>query len=621
MSSITLTTETINKIVSTILSFHGKVFQFVSDNKLSDRVLAISLTLILMSLTLVVFLGWCRIFGTLARFSFKVLYVVVSFLFYYMKETVSYFVLYIKYSYSLKEVQPPVTTQETSTSTQLVLDALSRATEEDLKKYGLSRRSSDSPRLDLPVREMAVKSNPSILVDAMTKKCSFNFCDELGTHIGMGFRTSVPNHEDVLITPAHVFEDLFNKQDSDLTVKFGNLVSKFDLKEWKIIAWSHINQLDFVVCEAPRAFFAGLGVKKAQLSHYSPPIGKAFELEADFTGPRVSRGLFLESEELGLFKHNATTVAGYSGAPLFHNGKVCGIHLGALPEEGLNYGMYASAIFDAFLEKRIETPVSRFSKYEYVDRLEDLPDVRKWGGKIKKTLIHTDNFDIEISYVGKSAYRSFTRTTNYPHATIEDAWEDAMEMDYTDDKYGKYESTEQMVHDLQRDFPKGAETPSATPTSKIAASTKPSTTVGSMRTLQVTNLELETLQRVLSVCKKSDRSLIRNMLQNLNKKVHTSQKVKQSLKSSVISDLQLKEQEPKESQSSCKPHECLVKVVNLSRKQLKLLNSITHTRKYQQYLKTLTPEDATELRLQCLNFVVSSGMSTGTLLQGFLSTL
>jgi len=75
---------------------------------------------------------------------------------------------------------------------------------------------------------------------------------------------------------------------------------------------------------------------------------------------------------------------------------------------------------------------------------------------------------------------------------------------------------------------------------------------------------------------------------------------------------------PSSGHSPSRPQDIVVKMVLMSRKQEKLYNGITHTRKFQQCLRNGTNEEKSQLRKSLLAFVTSPAPLTGNPVQDFL---
>jgi hypothetical protein len=134
--------------------------------------------------------------------------------------------------------------------------------------------------------------------------------------------------------------------------------------------------MDSVVIDVGEIAWAVLGVKTAKLANLCQDTAIRTYSKAENGTYLTSFGLVTgDFDEDGMLRHDASTLAGASGSPIYQNGKVAGMHWGASPSHGENLliplfwlGSIPVAAFSMFLVKKPESTIvssssSRTSTY------------------------------------------------------------------------------------------------------------------------------------------------------------------------------------------------------------------------------------------------------------------
>lgn len=136
--------------------------------------------------------------------------------------------------------------------------------------------------------------------------------------VGYGCRT-VMNGKEGLLTAAHVLQDLRKCAERSI----GTLEVHYPMGDWETILYSQ--KADIAFLEVPHYVWSRLGVAKAQASRLpttNTPISVCWQTTE---GTMLYRGVVLAKKLF--FSHTASTTYGVSGAPLYWNQKVVGVHL------------------------------------------------------------------------------------------------------------------------------------------------------------------------------------------------------------------------------------------------------------------------------------------------------
>lgn len=216
--------------------------------------------------------------------------------------------------------------------------------------------------------------------------------------VGLGVRC-VMNGREGLLTAAHVLTALKGASEPRISSMHndgkGVLAYPF-LEKWTLSNYSR--SLDLAMVDVPADVFSKLGVGMAKLARL--PGGNS-----PITVTRYSPKGFVQAagkivKTSMVFEHSASTLNGTSGAPVFWNGKVVGIHIRG--EATRNFGV----ALDLFLGKR-ESDVrdSALTESDYVvdgDRYDVYADgyVRTVTAK-SNIFAFSDNFEEKVRQEGR----------------------------------------------------------------------------------------------------------------------------------------------------------------------------------------------------------------------------
>jgi len=201
------------------------------------------------------------------------------------------------------------------------------------------------------IREMAMPGSRFYPVKGATGtvKGIVSFRAKDGTILGMGCRLKYRNST-VLATAAHVLDAL--RSDPEPLLEHAGKVVPFVVKSYKTLLYSSENSRDVCLIELPTTLWSSLGVKALRSSFKDVKTSVSAFGFNDIGEFVVSYGIMEPNQAKAFeFKHRASTLAGWSGTPLFDvNMNVIGIHSGYLPETKQNFG---AALF--WLAARRET--------------------------------------------------------------------------------------------------------------------------------------------------------------------------------------------------------------------------------------------------------------------------
>lgn len=188
----------------------------------------------------------------------------------------------------------------------------------------------ESPCLS-KVQEMAVSG--SRLSPQVLPKSVITIHNQEGVKIGMGCVVKVPGKVGlVMLTALHVLKASPNK----INISKGAKMCEVAIENKSIYALS--KKLDMIaLCLNPN-IWSVLSVSAAKIG---PEIsGAAITLHGfnEEAAPSVSYGYMTKGLRAFQVNHTASTLPGWSGTPIFSADKVVGVHLGASPASGNNYG-------------------------------------------------------------------------------------------------------------------------------------------------------------------------------------------------------------------------------------------------------------------------------------------
>lgn len=242
------------------------------------------------------------------------------------------------------------------------------------------------PRESRPTEEAAVRGNPMNFVSPGKEEASYvliKAAEETGTVVGAGARVKFRG-KTYLLTANHVWHGRTPK----LCIAKAGRVADVDFS-WPIVYGCDHHQVDFVMVRVPDAVWTKLGVKAATLD-----LCEQSQVVSVYGGQssmklNVGTGWCKPREKKYLVEHTCPTTAGWSGAPLYRNGKVVAVHLGSLQEGVTNRGVNVGLLL-GLTQETWHSEVS-YNPFDYEDM-----DLRKGE----------EYLEVEIKGIGKVALGS-----------------------------------------------------------------------------------------------------------------------------------------------------------------------------------------------------------------------
>jgi hypothetical protein len=432
-----------------------------------------------------------------------------------------------------------------------------------------------------------------------------------------------------LQTAAHVWDLVVNKLDLDVILEHNGASYKLKEVNYAVHTFSPTAELDFIWISLPQVLWSRLEVKALRLKPlFSSKKVTTYGYTAEGFVTTMGRATAHPSE-WGRLAHYATTYEGFSGAPLLVGGNVVGVHTGFNKVEGFNLATVPALM----LVSGSETESELLGDMSWVDELPK--------GKWKKARFSTHTHEFEVTYVGR-----FARLDKYEgneHFTFQDSLDEYADYDLRrhvvdrgdyDNDHSYYNSKSERRRRYNNrgeaavdedDAPSRAETPvevikkdakqdfqnrdQQTLCPKISKNSEKSGGKGG-----------KPIPKVL-VSSKSEPAISKTS----PKRPKGADLSKPHRKSDVVlqsGTIPVGQQQLSDEVSSSKPRDITVSRVLLTRKQEKLYNSICHTRKFQQVLRTLTSDQALALRRRALEYATTYGtVSGGNPVQDFLLML
>nr|AVO00796.1 polyprotein P2 [Colobanthus quitensis associated barnavirus 1] len=175
-------------------------------------------------------------------------------------------------------------------------------------------------------QEMVVAHNT--FVGAPVHHGCIRIVDPNGKHLAMAFRTTVKGKK-VLLTAQHA-GIAFQKSDFGLYTTGGtsaNKMAAFSFFGKQPVITS--DTLDIIGYELSSTDLSLLKKSKEFVLMKTPGVGSSVTVHGYNDGMNVSSfGIIKQGIKDMMFKHDASTVNGFSGTPILVNGKVAGIHVG-----------------------------------------------------------------------------------------------------------------------------------------------------------------------------------------------------------------------------------------------------------------------------------------------------
>nr|UHS71534.1 MAG: putative peptidase [Barnaviridae sp.] len=197
--------------------------------------------------------------------------------------------------------------------------------------------------------------------------------------VGYGARVVIGKTEG-LLTAAHVLKDLRKCTEAymdifKLTPDGRKCVYRMS-REWELNFTS--SKLDLAFVEVPSHAFASLGVSKATVSRL-PALNVPISVTRRTPSGIVQSGGRILNASMH-FKHSASTTYGTSGAPIFSNGKIIGVHIRGEITENIGVAL------DAFIAGReSDDRRSALDEADYIPNVEAEYVVR-YGNAAPRTI-------------------------------------------------------------------------------------------------------------------------------------------------------------------------------------------------------------------------------------------
>lgn len=435
--------------------------------------------------------------------------------------------------------------------------------------------------------------------------------NDSGQVIGMASCIGFQQHGPTLLTASHVWREVVKAGAGRLEHK-GKTFS-VNLR-WKTLLYSPECDLDLCVIAVPHEVFASISVKKlptAKLFDRSRCTLYGYDRSGNF-GYSMGAANHTPGEAFRLI-HHGSTISGFSGTPVMHLGKVVGIHTGANNLKQWNEG---STLFWLQMSS-IESDKTDGDPIEFV---LELPQ-----GKSRNFQWRTMDTMYDVSQVGRSV-----KVAPREEKVFEYDWSDHLmePMDFS--VPFSFESMDHLVK--APDFPSGKvvspvqQPPPPLPAPHATTVLSPPTgkDLPGSSALEGTksSKKRKRQKKKVSDSKKSENAPVVPMEQLEGRILEFMRKLANGEKVLHSGASRREMPQPNEGASSSRGVDTTVQVCVMSRKEEKLYNRICHHRKFQQALRSRTPEEAMCLRKATLDFVIfSKTVSTEKQVQDFLSSL
>jgi len=457
--------------------------------------------------------------------------------------------------------------------------------------------------------EMAIPSNDFIKCEssdplATSAKGVLSIRNASGNVVSMGSRQKVGG-QSCFVTAFHSWKEVL-RGGPDMKMEHNGLALRFEeAGDWKIVFCSGETKRDIIALVPSKlSLWASLKVKEL--------IPKPFQNSSNVTlygftneGLHYTSSTAFDSDEWGVIKYTASTLEGWSGTPVMSKGYVVGVHCHARESLGCNGGTSTFWLdLPEFKNKKYESE-PLFKGRRFVDELP----VEAYNEKYRTFDFRTEHFHHRITYIGSFAKRESRPVdpANPLHYTGEDDffdqyYENANPSDSISDPRNAFEED-------RSDFPQGVQ---LTYPQILSEFTNLVDSIGKKEALN--KQELDSVKSVLAQIVSSVKDVPKE----------TNSLIKLQSGEIHLTTGNIPPETPKLSAeaSTCKPQDIQVLMVCVTRKQEKLFNRISSTRRFQKALREATAEERNALRRRLLEFVSSSKtMLVENPLQDFLLTL
>nr|UHS71560.1 MAG: hypothetical protein [Barnaviridae sp.] len=444
-------------------------------------------------------------------------------------------------------------------------------------------------------------------------------CDDKGegrlsAPFSTGFRV-VYEGKSYLLTAAHSYDEMLKPNDVYLWSPINNRSVKF-VKKCRVLFYSDQNGMDIALIEIPDSTFAAIGVRALKMGQFRMSRSKTVTVYG-FSGARLSCSTGIASHSnrmVNEINYTASTVPGFSGGPVLWDGKVIAIHTSADKGKKQNAGTLLPMKF------------LNYAKTRQIVAKESDTDEDDWNW-ISDHIEGKEFHEIKIrGKFGNMTLHQYNDSRNFLIYDIqgyqdqEDIYEDLNEHGYLYSEREKVKSKKQVEktgHEKPgfsraSSEPKEVHTSKSSGTSVVIVSKKRASSTQTVKPQSQPKKESTTSAPVLTEILDQLAKLQNTVSEQLNKN-----KVLQSTTSPEEMPKQPTEVSVTNQGESTQTVRVLM--IRFSRKQEKLFNRITHSRRYQQGLRDPN-RDPSQLRQSLIEYVTSSsGMLSPTPLLDFLS--
>lgn len=241
-----------------------------------------------------------------------------------------------------------------------------------------------------------------------------------GRVVGAGFRTSV-GKQDVIMTATHVIRGLMSAGAEFVLRRDDREVVVDDEMKKLILLAVEAPGLDVVGFTLPQQAVSYLGITKGKMA--KTPVQTAVRSHGVYQGESVScTGTITKTLGSFLFKHNATTVPGFSGSPLTTpSGAIIGMHLKGFPmfNEGVSLDLFVAQgrMESDFVLQAYHMDFDQDDYDDILDTDEDRAQAAIWqqecrfrnaDSEFSVTVIGSGNrYDVKRTEAGMEAMRNY----------------------------------------------------------------------------------------------------------------------------------------------------------------------------------------------------------------------
>lgn len=226
-------------------------------------------------------------------------------------------------------------------------------------------------------------------------------------HFGMGSRVKFRG-KDVLLTAAHVLENLALTADTILLVNHKRVSIQLKLSDIKVEAFS---SCDWIAISIDQRFWSRLGVTQATIAY--PMDGTGCATYGYFNGAQCASFGTLRRDSYPFVSHSCSTLVGWSGTPVLNmRGQIMAIHVESK---------------DSKTNRAVTLPISKESEWKHEDYelqqydVTDLEDagVEYYDGEYRSVKVKGKR-GVRIDYFKDYAYAHDKSNPNYSNIAAHD---------------------------------------------------------------------------------------------------------------------------------------------------------------------------------------------------------